>query len=76
MEALPALQTGTEMIWKRLKKSTLEQEQEFRDNLEREEITFKDKLAMCLSAFLVIVLPCLAVLIVLALLVLWMFGAF
>lgn len=62
------------MIWGRIKKSTPEQEKEFKENLEKENVTRKDKFAMVASAFLVIVLPCLAVLLILAFLMLWIFG--
>lgn len=64
------------MIWRRLKKPTREQEEEFSDRMSDPEMTGKDRLAMVLSAFLVIVLPCLLVLSAFALLILWMFGAF
>lgn len=59
---------------KKLKKITPEQEREFRENIQKENITFKDKIAMILSAYLVIVLPCLIVLVLLSLLVMFLFG--
>ena len=61
------------MIWKRLKKSSPEQEADFRERMT--ELEKGDKLALILSAFLVIVLPCLAVLAGLGALILWIFGA-
>lgn len=68
------------MIWRRLKKATREQEEDFRERMSDESISpkerFKDQIAMILSAFLVIILPCLLVLVVLAVVILWMFGAF
>ena len=64
------------MIWRRLKKSTPQQEKEFAENLYKENVGFKDRLAMYLSAILVLVLPALAVEVLLSLLVLWIFGAF
>jgi hypothetical protein len=64
------------MIWRRLKKSTPQQEKEFAENLSKENVGFKDRLAMYLSAILVLVLPALAVVVLLSLLVLWIFGAF
>ena len=64
------------MIWRRLKKSTPQQEKEFAENLSKENVGFKDRLAMYLSAILVLVLPALAVVVLLSLLVLWTFGAF
>ena len=64
------------MIWRRLKKSTPQQEKEFAENLSKENVGFKDRLAMYLSAILVLVLPALAVEVLLSLLVLWIFGAF
>lgn len=59
---------------KKLKKITPEQEREFRENIQKENITFKDKIAMILSAYLVIVLPCLIVLVLLSLFVMFLFG--
>ena len=64
------------MIWKRLKKSTPEEEKEFKERMSDENLTFKDKLAMIISAILVIVLPCLVILLALSFLILWIFGAF
>jgi len=64
------------MIWRRLKKSTPKQEKEFSENLAKENITVKDKLAMSIAAFLVIIIPALVVVALLSLLVMWMFGAF
>ena len=55
---------GRKMIWRRLKKSTREQEEEFSERLSEEK----------LSAFLVIVLPCIAILVGLSLLVMFLFG--
>lgn len=62
------------MIWRRLKKSTREQEEEFGERLSEEKLSVKDKFAMVLSAFLVIVLPCIAILVGLSLLVMFLFG--
>ena len=64
------------MIWKRLKKSTPEEEKEFEERMSDEKLTFKDKLAMIISAILIIVLPCLVILLALSFLLLWIFGAF
>ena len=63
------------MIWRRLKKATREQEEEFRERMSDEKLTAKDRFAMVFSAFLVIVLPCLAVLLIFGLLILLLFGA-
>lgn len=63
------------MIFKRLKKSTPEQEQEFKDMLENEQVGAKDRFAMSLSAFLVIVLPCFLLLALFGFLMLLLFGA-
>ena len=63
------------MIWRRLKKATREQEEEFRERMSDEQVTAKDRFAMVLSAFLVVVLPCLAVLVAFGLLILLLFGA-
>ncbi len=63
------------MIWRRLKKASKEEDLEFRERMSSVDVTRKDKLAMLLSAFLVIVLPCLLILGVFSLLMLWIFGA-
>ncbi len=67
------------MIWRRLKKATREQEEEFAERMNDETVSrkerAKDHFAMILSAFVVIVLPCLLVLVGFALLILFLFGA-
>ena len=45
------------MIFGRLKKSTPEQEDEFGRMFEEEKVGWKDKLAMLISAYLVIMSP-------------------
>ncbi len=64
------------MIWRRLKKYADGQEQKPPPEEEREKIrvSFWERLVMTLSAYVVILLPCLLVLIGLCLLVCWMFG--
>ncbi len=59
---------------KRLKKSTPEEDQQFRELMQENDVGFKDGMAMILSAFLVIVLPCLLILGGIAVLGLWLFG--
>ena len=61
-------------IWKRLKKSTPEQEEEFREIMTEEKVGFKDKMAMIVSAFIVLVVPSALVLIILSVIVLALFG--
>ncbi len=63
-------------IWKRLKKSTPEEEAEFRERMSEENVPFTDKLIMLLTAFVVLVLPSALILLGISLLVLWIFGAF
>lgn len=60
------------MFLKRLKKSTPKQEAEFRERME--QVPFVDKLIMIGTAFVVIVLPCLAVITGMSLLVMWILG--
>ena len=48
----------------------------FREQMSDKEITVKDRFAMLLAAFLVVILPCLLILILLGTLMLWLFGAF
>ena len=59
---------------KHLKKSTPEQEAQFGRMLEEEHVGWKDKLAMVLSAYLVIVGPIRLVLMGLILVAFWLFG--
>ena len=63
------------MIWGRLKKPTPEQEKEFKERMSSEEVTWKDKIAMVLSAYVAILLPCIVIIALFALLILWIFGA-
>ena len=62
------------MIFKRLKKSTKEEEEQFSVMLEEEEVGWKDKLAMLIAAFFTIMLPCIAVLLAFAGLIMWIIG--
>lgn len=64
------------MIFKRLRKSTPEEDQEFAERMNSEEVTWKDKFAMVFSAFLVILVPCILVLLAFAGLILLFLGAF
>ena len=59
---------------KRLRKSTPEEEQKFHEDMQNAGVKFKDKLAMVLSAYLVIVLPCLLILIGISLLAMFLLG--
>ncbi len=60
---------------KRLKTATKEDDERFCDVMEEEKVTFKDRFAMALSAFFVIVVPCFLILLGISLLALWLFGA-
>ena len=62
------------MILKRLKKSTPEEEEQFGKMLEEQKVGWKDRLAMMVSAYVVIVIPCLLVLIGMSAFMLWVFG--
>ena len=62
------------MFRKRLKKSTREQEEQFGRMFEEEHVGWKDKLAMLISAYLVIVTPILLILIGMCMVALWIFG--
>lgn len=63
------------MIWKRIKKSSGEQEEKFKEMMTEEKVSFKEKLVMVLSGYLVILLPCLLILALFGFLMLWIFGA-
>ncbi len=60
------------MIWKRLKKVTPEQEKEFGERMK--DVPFLDKVIMTVTAFGVIVIPCLLVIVGMSLLVMWILG--
>ena len=62
------------MIFKRLKKSTKEEEAQFSQMFEEEKVGWKDKLAMLIAAFFTIMLPCVAVLLGFAAVILWILG--
>ena len=62
------------MIFKRLKKSTKEQEEQFGRMLEEEKVGCADKFAMLIAAFFTIMLPCIGVLLAFAALIMWLVG--
>ena len=62
------------MIFKRLKKSTKEDEEQFRLMMEEELVGWKDKFAMLIAAFFTIMLPCVGILLAFAGLMLWIIG--
>ncbi len=59
---------------KRLKKATDEDEARFVQAMEENNVGFKDKIAMVISAFFVIVLPCLLILLGISGIALLLFG--
>ncbi len=61
---------------KKLKKASKEDEERFARTMEENNVGFKDKFAMVISALLVLVLPSLLVLLVLSGFVMFLFGAF
>ena len=63
------------MIFKRLKKSTKEEEEQFGRTMEEEKVGCADKFAMLVAAFFTIMLPCIAVLVAFAALMMWLVGA-
>ncbi len=62
------------MIRKRLKKSSKEEDQKFARMMEEEHVTFRERLVMILTAYVVLLLPSILILIALALFSLWLFG--
>lgn len=62
--------------WKHLKKADDEEYEQYKQQIQKENLTFKDKFSMFISAFLVIILPVSLGLIVFGLLILALFGAF
>lgn len=61
---------------KLLRKATEEDEKSFAAAMEENNVGFKDKLAMVISAVLVIVLPCLLILLAISGIALLLFGGF
>ncbi len=59
---------------KKLKKATEEDEVRFAQAMEENDVGWKDKLAMVISAFLVIVIPCLLILLGISGIALWLFS--
>ena len=57
-----------------LKKATPEDDQKLKDAFKENEVGFKDVMAMLFSAFFMLVLPCLVILMGISLLCLWLFG--
>ena len=62
------------MIFKRLNKSTKEEEEQFGQMLEEEKVGCADKFAMLIAAFFTIMLPCIGVLLAFATLIMWLVG--
>ena len=62
------------MIFRRLKKATPEQEEEFSQRMSDEKVTMKDRFAMIVSAFFMLVLPSILVLGFLCFVMMWIFG--
>ncbi len=62
--------------WKHLKKADDEEYEQYKQQIQKENLTFKDKFSMFISAFLVIILPVSLGLIAFGLLILALFGAF
>ena len=62
------------MIRKRIRKSSQEEEEKFQKELREASVSFREKLVMTLTAYVVIVLPCLLLLIGLSAFMLWIMG--
>lgn len=65
------------MIWRRLKemkKPSPEEDEAFRKGMEGMKVDWKERLLMTLTAYVVIVLPCLLLLIGLSAFMLWIMG--
>ena len=62
------------MIWKRIRKSSQEEEEKFLKGMQEAGVSFREKLVMTLTAYVVIVLPCLLILIGLSVFMLWIMG--
>ena len=62
------------MIWRRLKKNTPKDDEALARQMEEIKSSPRDIIAMLLSAFLVIVLPCLLILLAFGFLAMLLFG--
>ncbi len=60
------------MIWGRLKKSTHEQEEDFKERMS--DVPLKDRAIMTITAYAVLVIPSLLVIVGLSLFTMWIFG--
>ena len=63
------------MIWKRLKKPDPNATEELAERFEEQKVGWKDRFAMIVSAYVVLLLPCLLLLVGFSLLILWLFRA-
>ena len=62
------------MIFRRLRKSTREEEEKFEKMLEEEKVGWKDRFAMMISAYVTLVIPSILVLLLLCGTVMWLMG--
>ena len=65
---------GKNPFFKRLKKSTPEDEYQFNNMMRNENVSLADVVTMIATAFVVLVLPCALILVGMSALVMWIFG--
>ena len=65
---------GKSLFFKKLKKSTPEDEYQFKRMMREENVPLVDKVVMIATAFAVIVIPCTLILVGMSALVMWIFG--
>lgn len=65
---------GKNPFFKKLKKSTPEDEYQFRNMMQEQNVPLVDKLVMIATAFAVLVLPCALILVGMSAIVMWIFG--
>ena len=65
---------GKSPLFKKLKKSTPEDEYQFRHMMREENVPLVDKVVMIATAFAVIIIPCALILVGMSALVMWIFG--
>ena len=63
------------MIWRRLRRATRKDDEEFRQRFEETKPAFTDRLVMVLTGLVVVGIPAAAILIGFAFLIMWIFGA-
>ncbi len=65
---------GKSPLFKKLKKSTPEDEYQFRNMMREENVPLTDKVVMIATGFAIVIIPCALILVGMSALVMWIFG--